>query len=61
MRDAAAIDGRPAGWVRAGDLGTVTAAEGDMVLVRFDRRPTLTAVCYPDDVRDTPQPAPDVK
>lgn len=61
VRDADASDDLPGGRLRAGDAGTVTAAEGDMVLVRFDRWPERTAVCYPDDVRDTPQPAPDVK
>ena len=50
------------GWLTRGDQGTVTAANEEMVLVRFDRRPRETAVCDPGEVRRvTPHPPPRVK
>ena len=40
LRDSDAGDGRPAGWIRAGDLGTVVAAAGaGLVLMHMRGRP----------------------
>lgn len=56
LRDSDAGDGRPAGWIRAGDLGTVVAADATQVLVRFDRHLEATAVCDPGEVQAYPPP-----